>query len=350
MSTTEKKIPTYKEYLNSQLDVAKSNAEKARTSAINNAQRQYNQSLTTYGNQATALSNMGLTGSGYSQYLEGQALAQKNAAINNAYRTEADAKTAAENAYNTQYQTYLQQQQQNADTAFNNMLTNIDSYSLGDIKYLSGQYEMNEDQMKYLMDAVLKSGNYTLDDLGKVKEDIGSAAYTKYYEGLINSHKGSNVFEYTEDGTTKQYTATKSKALIDAIANAIGEENVAELRTKYDGIYKPQTVDGLKISGNTFGRNYVGGDDFRITDGTNTYRVQSGGVVDKNSDPDLYAVASSNGLASGDVFRYNNAIYAIGDGGQIFKVVQRALGTNIQKLVDLFNSKKPNATTTGGTT
>jgi hypothetical protein len=230
----------YEEFLNEQLNIAKNNAENARVSAINTAQGLYSRALSGYGAQGEKYSNMGLKGSGYTQYLDGQAMAQRNAAIANAYRTEEDANTAAQNAYNTQYQTYLQQQQQNAATAFDRILTNIDLYSLGDIKYLGGQYKMNEDQVKYLMDGVLKGGNYTVSDLDEVRENIGENAYTKYYNDLSNSYKGSNVFAYTdEDGTTKRYTATESKDLIDAIAKVIGEDNdvVKNLRDMFNIIY-----------------------------------------------------------------------------------------------------------------
>lgn len=312
MSTTQKKIPTYEEYLNGQLDTAKSNAAKARTNAINNAQVQYDQNRVTYGNQAAALSNMGLTGSGYSQYLEGQALAQKNAAINNAYRTEADANAVAQNAYETNYMAYLQQQEQNRANAFSDILQNIGSYSLTDIDYLNGVHQFNPDQIKYLTDGILKNNNYTLADLdnAKTKGYIDQPTYDTYSNALKNARFDTEKAFLGEDDNPM--TAAQAKDVISQLkASGYSEEALNELQTAWYDKYGVKWDDDNGFL--FFGSTKVGkdGNNFSVKDADgNVYRVQySGEEVLPDSDVYKHAPINTNNA----VFVYNGKAYIVKD-------------------------------------
>lgn len=351
-NVNNEKTPTtmsYENFLNEQLNIAKNNAENARVSAINTAQGLYSRALSGYGAQGEKYSNMGLKGSGYTQYLDGQAMAQRNAAIANAYRTEADANTAAENAYNTQYQTYLQQQQQGAATAFNNILTNIDQHSLGDIKYLGGQYKMNEDQIKYLVESALKADNYTVADIDdSVKDLIGTDVANTYIEKITNApiDTSANAFNYYDDGgNIARYTAEYANNLInDFERKGVSSEKIAALRKSYDQVYKPQTVSNLSPA-NTFG-TYADGDKMEIRqtiDGKTTkFNVDSGGKVEDKNVKDV-----AFDFKPGTVFRYRGEIYFKGVGTDVYKVKARSGSSDYNNLQALFD--KNGGTSTGGT-
>ena len=310
MSTTQKKIPTYEEYLNGQLDTAKSNAAKARTNAINNAQVQYDQSRVTYGNQAAALSNMGLTGSGYSQYLEGQALAQKNAAINNAYRTEADANAVAQDAYDTKYMTYLQQKEQDRANAFNTALENVGSLSYQDAQFLGKQYGFTAEQNKFLADKILERGGYTKDDLDAAKGVIGDDAYTAYMNTLTNIRFDPETAFLDEEGN--KISATEARELISKLANTgYSKEALDELETAWHKNYgvKWDADNGFLF----FGSTEVGkdGNNFSVKDADGkVYRVQySGEEVLPDSDVYKHAPINTNNA----VFVYNGKAYIVKD-------------------------------------
>ncbi len=87
-----------------QLDAANKQAEQTKARAMANAENAYAQNKATYGTNAETLAQMGLTGGGYSDYLQAQAYAQK--------RADAQAATAQEIASKSNnqatYQQYIQ--------------------------------------------------------------------------------------------------------------------------------------------------------------------------------------------------------------------------------------------------
>lgn len=102
---------SYEDYINEmkkgyqeQLDAANKQAEQTKARAMANAENAYAQNKATYGTNAETLAQMGLTGGGYSDYLQAQAYAQK--------RADAQAATAQEIASKSNnqatYQQYIQ--------------------------------------------------------------------------------------------------------------------------------------------------------------------------------------------------------------------------------------------------
>ena len=321
---------SYEEYLNSQKQTAIDNAAAARNRQINAAQVGYDQARATYGSQAAALSGMGLQGSGYSQYLDSQAYAQKNAAIANAYKTEAKAVDTAESAYNDAYQLYLQQQEQNRATAFADMVKNIDGYSLGDIKYIGDQYKLTDDQIKYLANNALGRNQYTVSDLDSVKGIIGEDAYKTYYDKLVNMDidTGENAFNYINDaGENATYSADEAKQMIDNLeARGVNPETISALRARYDSVYKIKALNGAKVV-NAGDRGWKEGDNFRIEDADGYWhKVESGGEV---TDANVLSLAA--GLDSGTAFSYQGTIY-VKSNGKVYKVKARPGGTSFANL------------------
>lgn len=102
---------SYEDYINEmkkgyqeQLDAANKQAEQTKARAMANAENAYAQNKATYGTNAETLAQMGLTGGGYSDYLQAQAYAQK--------RADTQAATAQEIASKSNnqatYQQYIQ--------------------------------------------------------------------------------------------------------------------------------------------------------------------------------------------------------------------------------------------------
>lgn len=130
---------SYEDYINEmkkgyqeQLDAANKQAEQTKARAMANAENAYAQNKATYGTNAETLAQMGLTGGGYSDYLQAQAYAQK--------RADAQAATAQEIASKSNNQATYQQY----ITAMNEKLAEKALYE----EQLEEQRKYNEQQTK----------------------------------------------------------------------------------------------------------------------------------------------------------------------------------------------------------
>lgn len=90
-------------------------AEQARQEAIKNAYINYDRSLSTYGQNAERLAQMGLTNSGYSDYLGGVAYSSMVGGVQDAHKT-------ANEAIERAYYNASQQKAEAADTLYNRQL------------------------------------------------------------------------------------------------------------------------------------------------------------------------------------------------------------------------------------
>ena len=303
---------SYEEYLNSQKQTAIDNAATARDRQINAAQVGYNQARSVYGSQAAALSGMGLQGSGYSQYLDSQAYAQKNAAIANAYKTEANAVNAAESDYNKAYQNYLQQQEEGRTKAFSDVIQDIGSYSLSDIDYLNGVHKFTPDQIKYLTDGILKGGNYTKADLdnAKGKGYIDQPTYDTYAESLKNTRFDTEKLFLKDDGS-KMDKDQAMKVINGLEAIGYSPEAIQEARDAF----AVQYGSGIRWNNDNgflfFGSTEVGkkGNNFSVVDADgHKYRVQyDSGKIDH--DTKIYENAPIN--VNHAVFAYDGQAYIV---------------------------------------
>lgn len=313
MSNENGKPKTYKEFLDEQFNTATANAENARVSAINTAQGLYSRALSGYGAQGEKYSNMGLKGSGYTQYLDGQAMAQRNAAIQSALNAEQKAVRDAQNAYDTSYMGYLQQQDQNRANAFSDILQNIGTYSLTDIDYLNGVHQFNSDQIKYLTDGILKNNNYTQAELdnAKAKRYIDEPTYETYSNALKNARFDPEKAFLGEDGVPM--TAARAKDVISQLkASGYSDEALNELQTAWYEKY------GVKWNNDNgflfFGSTEVGkdGNNFSVKDADGkVYRVQYNGAKALH-DEELYKNAPIK--TNNAVFVYNGRAYIVKDG------------------------------------
>ncbi len=189
------KIASYEEYIEN----AKKNAVAKRDDALLSAQNdlnaanaaaeaQYRQGAVTYGAKAEQLAAMGLTGSGYSDYLEGQNFAQMNAAKIAAQSDYSKAKREIEDKY--------------TDTQ--------SSLDYDYASYLEGRRNAQGEIERTLLD-LAKSGTYNGEQLGQVAKSLGYGG-TMYLGGESDADSVA-----TGSGGTKPEIDTTWKLIMDTL-------------------------------------------------------------------------------------------------------------------------------------
>ena len=183
----------------------KSKADDQYKRDILNARNTYDQSKSAYGTKAASLSNMGLTGSGYSDYLDSRAYGQMQADKNAAIRTRDETKLAAD----TRFMDYLNQQETNKTNMFNSLYDNVGNLSNADIDNLAAINGLSTEQVTALktgrrekaisaLDAAIANGSeYSKSDLDRLF-DINipeeNALYDRYYQKILyNEEQIENV-------------------------------------------------------------------------------------------------------------------------------------------------------------
>ena len=183
-----------------QLDAANKQAEQTKARAMADAENAYAQNKATYGTNAETLAQMGLTGGGYSDYLQAQAYAQK--------RADAQAATAQEIASKSNnratYQQYI--------TAMNEKLAEKALYE-----------EQLEEQRKYNEQQTAEQREYERQQLEEQR---------KYNEEQTASNKKQNIFDSLWAGVQDTST-TYTEEAIDGIAKEYGlsDDQVNSLKT-----------------------------------------------------------------------------------------------------------------------
>lgn len=237
----------YKEQLdklNAQIEQNKQNAlqqaESERERAVIDARSSYEQNKATYGANAEQLAAMGLSGSGYSDYLNQQAYATQRAETQNANAQAEATKLAAEQQANSDKlnaelsyaenmqgnaEKLAQYQQQKAEEAkaeeeqkkqyYATLLTsaNTGEYTSEQIASLGAQYGLDEAQISQLQAAADKyksdqqSLSYT--EALQMISDYGADLDVSYLETLLNT---GSVSQEQYDQLMAQY----SKELIES--------------------------------------------------------------------------------------------------------------------------------------
>ena len=345
----------YKEQLdklNAQIEQNKQNAlqqaESERERAVIDARSSYEQNKATYGANAEQLAAMGLSGSGYSDYLNQQAYATQRAETQNANAQAEATKLAAEQQANSDKLnaelSYAENMQGNAeklaqmisdygadfDVSYLETLLNMGSVSQEQYDQLMAQYSKkliesgdlaNEDTDK--IDDLHQSGQISDEDYNKQKEQWNSQIDTS--DSFFNSGSMS---------------ATEAKKQLDKILNNewTSEENKKALQKTYDSLYKVVTNDvrfnndgGWWIFGST-DMNDVGNNFSLIDDSGFKYRIESGGKV-----TDTAIKSLANDVADGSIFGVRNQIYYKKD-GNVYLVRKRenSYGDHYTKLYNKF--------------
>ena len=163
------KTQTTEDIIEAQRAAKYADAEAIRERATIDAASAYAQNRATYGTQAETLASMGLTKSGYGDYVEAQAYAQQRADIQAAKAGEAAAKREADRAY---YADMLAQRE-NAKTAYGTLFDAAKggTYTGDEILEIAKKYGITDDaELTTLVNAA--------DDAkGKAETEKASAAY-----------------------------------------------------------------------------------------------------------------------------------------------------------------------------
>ena len=218
----EKQKDTYKETLDKtnqlieeQKQAAIQNAETARQRSVADARSSYEQNKATYGANAEALASMGLSGSGYSDYVNSQAYAQQRADTQNAnavaevarMTAESEAsqgKLSAEMSYaDSVAQTdatlaqYKQQQADKKDSYYVNLLdlANKGNYTKEQLQQLATGYGLNATQIKSLTDAAT---TYTTNKQNEKYNQLLNSSDTSGFDALKSARDNGEI-------TSEQY-------------------------------------------------------------------------------------------------------------------------------------------------
>ena len=363
----------YKEQLdklNAQIEQNKQNAlqqaESERERAVIDARSSYEQNKATYGANAEQLAAMGLSGSGYSDYLDQQAYATQRAETQNANAQAEATKLAAEQQANSDKlnaelsyaenmqdnaEKLAQYQQQKADQqllSYTEALQMISAHGADlDVSYLEtllntgsiSQEQYNQLMAQYSKELV-ESGDVATEDTDKIDDlhqsgQISDADYNKQKEQWNSQIDTSDAFF-----NSGSMSATEAKKQLDKIINNkwTSEENKKALQKTYDRLYKVVTNDvkfnndgGWWIFGST-DMNDVGNNFSLIDDSGDKYRIESGGEV-----TDTAIKSLANGVADGSVFGVRNQIYYKKD-GKVYLVQKRknSYGDHYTKLYNKF--------------
>lgn len=343
----------YKEQLdklNAQIEQNKQNAlqqaESERERAVIDARSSYEQNKATYGANAEQLAAMGLSGSGYSDYLNQQAYATQRAETQNANAQAEATKLAAEQQANSDKlnaelsyaenmqdnaEKLAQYQQQKAEEAkaeeeqkkqyYAALLTsaNTGEYTSEQIASLGAQYGLDEVQISQLQAAADKYNTDNIDDLHQSGQ-ISDEDYNKQKEQWNSQIDTSDAFF-----NSGSMSATEAKKQLDKILNNewASEENKKALQKTYDSLYKVVTNDvrfnndgGWWIFGST-DMSDVGNNFSLIDDSGFKYRIESGGEV---TDAAIKSLASD--VSNGSIFGVRGQIYYKKD-GKVYLVQKR---------------------------
>ena len=227
-------------------------AESERERGVIDARSSYAQNLATYGANAEALASMGLSGSGYSDYLTQQAYATQRAETQNA---NAQAEATKLNAkYTADAATLAAEQQANSDklnaelSYAENLQNNAEK--LAQYQQQKADEAKAEEEQKYqnyltVLDAA-KSGNYTSDEIAQIAQNYGFDE--AMVESLTNAASTAQSDQKT-DSTTEYYAAL----LTSANSGDYTAEQLAELGKQY-GLSEEQ-ITSITDAANTYKTN-----------------------------------------------------------------------------------------------
>jgi hypothetical protein len=301
------------------------------------ARNTYDQSRSGYGTQAAALGNMGLTGSGYSAYLDSKAYGQMQADKNAAARKRDDTKSALD----VSYMDYLNQQNANKTNAYANLYSTINySTTDTDIDNYGKIYGWSADEINALKTARNDRIRQYLDmtDYDKKLLDTifpnGGAEYENYFNKLVtdakNTVSGDMFGQNDKDTETATYNSVKEtiQQQIDKTTDEAEKQELQKILTTlenaYNDVYNNPGVVSLSIkfrADTVHGDNkYDSGDRFTLKGKDGKYVVEFTGAETPKEVKEW--AARNKDITDGTVFKYNNNYYVrVGD--EIYQFRQR---------------------------
>ena len=349
----ETKPMSYEEYILS----LKSKADDTYKRSIINAQNTYDQSRSAYGVNAAALGNMGLTGSGYSQYLDSKAYAQRSADMNAAQAIRSDAYSEAD----AKYMDYLNQKETNAKNAYMSLYEALTkdatSYSTADIDRIGAEMGLTPEQITGLKDVREEQAIKYLDNNDYEKATLdwlfpeGGDAYQSYLNKLITDSTdavSSDMFEGKDKETASPIYRDILSLIESQIANTEEgseergklEKTLATLKNAYNNTYNnPITVSStIKFNRDSVTAGATSGDRFTIKGDDGKYVVEfTGEDVPKEV---IEAAKNDPRITDGAVFKYGNDYY-VRRGANYYKFRQRGQRSDVWESFEKEFNKKP---------
>ncbi|MCD8309440.1 MAG: hypothetical protein LUD19_06260 [Clostridia bacterium] len=186
--TRQDTIATYEQYLQSIKDSSYETAEANKDRQIADAYTSYAQNLSSYGANAETLASMGLTGSGYSDYLNSQAYAQQRSDVQSANSTYAAAIQAADDSYSANMLDHLETLQEKYEYLMECASSGV--FSSSALQSIAAQYGLSDTQTSSLVNA---ANTY---EAQKAADDEESQKMT--YANFLSAIK-SDVTAFDED-------------------------------------------------------------------------------------------------------------------------------------------------------
>jgi hypothetical protein len=237
VSTEEKNAPmTYESWINEQKQIedqkyanALKEAEKYRERASADAQASYLQNMSTYGINAETMAKMGLTGGGYSDYLNSKAYAQQRADMQAAEKNA----LAMEKQANTTYQDAIAQLNQESTTAYNRLLENLQgaqtygNYNEEGIRAMAKQFGWSDAQTQEAVDVWKKTKDSA--DLA-IRENEGGFTASDWITAIRDSES------LVKDEAGNEYTRDELYSMLSSAVNNkwITDDDVNKIMQAYD--------------------------------------------------------------------------------------------------------------------
>lgn len=281
------------------------NAENERQRSVIDARSSYEQNKATYGAQAETLADMGLTGSGYGDYINAQAYANQRAGTQsanaNAEATKNNAKYVADNAKleieqsanqsvlsaETTYAEnmanndsaiaqYRQQKEEEKKSAYSELLSyaNNGSYDSEQLKSLGEKYGLSEEDITSLTDAAATYKNNTykenyataLDNIAQYGTELDDSYLDNMYKMDLISEEQYNDLKkqlgdkiqqnINESISSSDSTSESIQANIDNVEKYYSEGKITtEQRQSIYKNYVTNSVTGVMEK--DYGSNYT---------------------------------------------------------------------------------------------
>lgn len=237
---------------------AEQNAEKERERSVIDARSSYEQNKATYGAQAETLANMGLTGSGYSDYINAQAYANQRAetqnANANAEQTKNNANYVADNA-KLEIEQNAGQSNLSAETTYAENMANNDA--------ALAQYKQQKEEEKKIAYSELlnyaNNGTYDSEQLKSLADKYGlSEADINNLTGAAETYKNNKYKENYANALDNiaQYGSQLDNNYLDNMykMDLISKEQYEELKSQLSNKIK-EDMDNSISSGDATGES-----------------------------------------------------------------------------------------------
>lgn len=237
---------------------AEQNAEKERERSVVDARSSYEQNKATYGAQAETLANMGLTGSGYSDYINAQAYANQRAetqnANANAEQTKNNANYVANNA-KLEIEQNAGQSNLSAETTYAENMANNDAA-------LAQYKQQKEEEKKSAYSELLNyanNGTYDSEQLKSLADKYGlSEADINNLTGAAETYKKNKYKENYANALDNiaQYGSQLDNNYLDNMykMDLISKEQYEELKSQLSNKIK-EDMDNSISSGDATGES-----------------------------------------------------------------------------------------------